>query len=99
METETMYPSLLPMIEIVALIAAFFAVAGFAIYLAGVVWLCFEEMRRPARRRMKPTPPEPDKYDLLGPWPHWPRLIETWATVRRYDGSDGKAAGAAPKNS
>lgn len=64
---EGMYLSLLMMIEVIVLITVFFAIAGLAIYLAGLAWLCFEETRQPARRRMKPSPepPEPDEYDLL----------------------------------
>src|SRR5262249_39784879 len=64
---EGMFPSQLMMIEAIALITIIFAIAGVAICLAGITWLCFEEGRRTARRRMKPTqqPPEPDEYDLL----------------------------------
>jgi hypothetical protein len=64
---EGMYPSLQTLMEAIALITGIFAIAGAAICLAGIAWLCFEETRQPARRRMKPTPkpPEPDEYDLL----------------------------------
>src|SRR5262249_33219511 len=64
---EGMYPSLLTIIEIVALINVVIAIAGFVIYLAGIAWLCLEEIWQPARRQMKPTPepPEPEVYDLL----------------------------------
>ena len=64
---EGMYPSLPTLMEAIALITGIFAIAGAAICLAGIAWLCFEETRQPARRRMKPTPkpPEPDEYDLL----------------------------------
>ncbi len=64
---EGMFPSLPTLIEAIALITVIFAVAGFAISLSGIAWLCFEETRQPARRQMKPTPepPEPDEYDLL----------------------------------
>jgi hypothetical protein len=74
MEIETlsamnggMYPSLPTMLEAIALITIIFAIAGAAICLAGIAWLCFEETRQPARRRMKSTPesPEPDEYELL----------------------------------
>lgn len=63
---EGMYPSQMMMIEAVALITVIFAIVGIAICLAGIAWLCFEETRQPASRRMKPTPeaPEPDEYDL-----------------------------------
>jgi hypothetical protein len=40
---EGMQASLMMIIEIMALIAVLFAIAGTAIYLAGVAWLCFEE--------------------------------------------------------
>jgi hypothetical protein len=65
--TEGANLSLLMMTEVIALITVIFAGAGFVIYLAGIAWLCLEEMRQPPRRRMKlaPEPPEPDKYDLL----------------------------------
>jgi hypothetical protein len=64
---ESMYFSLLMVIEVTMWITSFFAIASFAIYLAAVAWLCFEEMRRPARRQMKPAAaaPEPDEYDLV----------------------------------
>lgn len=64
---EGMYLSLLMMIEVIVLITVFFAIAGFAIYLAGIAWFCSEETRQPARRQIKPAPepPEPDEYDLL----------------------------------
>ena len=64
---EGMYISLPTMLEAIALITIIFAIAGAAICLAGIAWLCFEETRQPARRRMKPTPeaPEPDEYELL----------------------------------
>jgi|RhiMetdeSRZDD1v2_1073273.scaffolds.fasta_scaffold263945_3 hypothetical protein len=64
---EGMYPSLPTLMEAIALITIIFAIAGAAICLAGIAWLCFEETRRPARRQMKPTPepPEPGEHDLL----------------------------------
>ena len=74
MEIETLsamnggiYPSLPTMLEAIALITIILAIAGAAICLTGIAWLCFEETRQPARRRMKPTPepPEPDEYELL----------------------------------
>jgi hypothetical protein len=65
--SEGMFPSTLMMMEGIALITIILAFAGVAISLAGIAWLCFEETRQPARRRVKPTPepPEPDEYDLL----------------------------------
>jgi hypothetical protein len=64
---EGIYPDLLTMLEATALIIGIFAIAGFAISLSGIAWLCFEEIRQPPRRQMKPMtePPEPDEYDLL----------------------------------
>jgi len=64
---EGMYPSLPTMLEAIALITGIFAIAGAAICLAGIAWLCFKETRQPSRRQMRPTPepPEPDEYDLL----------------------------------
>ncbi len=64
---ESMYLSLLMVIEVTVRIIILFAIAGFAIYLASIAWLCFEEMREPARRQMKPAvePPEPDEQDVL----------------------------------
>ncbi len=50
---------LLMMIEVIVRSAVFFAIAGVAIYLGGVAWLCFGETRQPARRRMKPSPDRP----------------------------------------
>ena len=43
---EGMYPSLLMMIEVIMLITILLAIAGFAIYLACIAWLCFAETRR-----------------------------------------------------
>ena len=64
---EGMYPSLPTLMEAVALITVIFAIAGVAISLVGIAWLCFEETRKPARHRVNPMPepPEPDEYDLL----------------------------------
>jgi hypothetical protein len=63
---ESMYPNLSTLIEAIALITIIFAIAGFAISLSGIAWLCFEETRQRPLRRMKPMPetPEPDEYDL-----------------------------------
>jgi hypothetical protein len=64
---EGFYLSLLTTIEVIILLDIVLAIAGFAIYLAGVAWLCFSEMRQSARRRTPSAtePPEPDEYDLL----------------------------------
>jgi hypothetical protein len=67
---EGMYLSLM-IIKVILLAAVFFAIAGFAIYLAGTAWFCFVETRRSitaprTARRMsphntrKPTPRAPD---------------------------------------
>lgn len=66
---ESISVSLLMMIEVTVLIAVFCAIAGFAIYLAGLAWLCFEETRRPSRRQIKPEPEplQPDEDGLLAP--------------------------------
>ena len=56
---EGMYLSLM-MIKVIMLITVLFAIAGFAIYLAGIAWFCFEETRRsttapPTARRASPS--------------------------------------------
>jgi predicted lipid-binding transport protein (Tim44 family) len=63
MEIETlktmndgMYSGLMMILEVIALITVFFAVAGIVICLTGIVWLCLEETRQPARRQMRPAP-------------------------------------------
>jgi hypothetical protein len=63
MEIETlktmndgMYPGLMMILEVIALITVFFAVAGIVICLAGIAWLCLEETRRPPRRQIRPAP-------------------------------------------
>src|SRR5262245_16532065 len=63
---KSMYLSEMMLIEVTVWIIILFAVVGFAIYLASIAWLCFEEMRRPARRQAKPAPgPGPAEYDAL----------------------------------
>lgn len=58
---EGMYPGLMMMMEAIALITVFFAIAGIAISIAGIVWLCLEETRarisapRTARRVSPPS--------------------------------------------
>lgn len=61
---------LMMMVHTIALIIGLAAIAGFAIYLISIAWLCFSETRRLARRQLHwahsaPKPPEPDEYDLL----------------------------------
>ncbi|MEP7336981.1 MAG: hypothetical protein ABI977_04500 [Acidobacteriota bacterium] len=46
---------LLTMIEAIALITVFFAIAGLVISFVSIAWLCFEETRQPAPCRMKPA--------------------------------------------
>src|SRR5262245_50688477 len=64
---ERMYPRLTTLMEAVGLMTVIFAITGVASALGGIAWLCGEETRKPARRRVKPMPepPEPDEYDLL----------------------------------
>jgi hypothetical protein len=68
---EGMYPGLMMVLEAIALIVGFFAIAGIVICLAGITWLCFEETRaritapRTAKRPSLPiswvsTPRAPD---------------------------------------
>jgi hypothetical protein len=55
---QGLYLSLM-MIKVIALIFILFTIAGFAIYLAGIAWLCFKETRsitgRPAAFRESPA--------------------------------------------
>jgi hypothetical protein len=61
---EGMYLSLM-MIKVILLVAVFFAIAGFAIYLAGTAWFCYVETRRSitaprtARRTSPPNTRKP----------------------------------------
>ncbi len=57
--SDGMYLDLMMLIEVIVRISVFFSMAGFAVYLAGIAWLCFEEKRQPARRRGTPAPPPP----------------------------------------
>ena len=44
---ESLYPSMMMvMLKAIALITGFFAIAGIAISLASIAWLCRQEMRR-----------------------------------------------------
>ena len=45
---EGLYLGLRLMVEVIVSIIVFLAVAGITIYIAGVIWLCLEEKRRPA---------------------------------------------------
>jgi hypothetical protein len=64
---EGMYPGLLLLIKSIVLITVVLAIVVVPIYLAGIAWLCFEEIRRPLQRHMKLVPglPNPDNLDLL----------------------------------
>jgi hypothetical protein len=54
---ESMNLSLLMVIEVTMWITIFFAIASFIVYLAALAWLCFEEIRRPARGQMRQAAP------------------------------------------
>ena len=56
---EGLHHSLLTMIDVVVLVTTFITLAGFAIYLAGIAWSCFEDTRRsiPASSRARRTSP------------------------------------------
>src|SRR5262245_27183954 len=61
---ERIYLSGMMLIEVTVWIIIFFAAVSFVIYLASIGWLCFEEMRRPARRQVKAGPePGINEYD------------------------------------
>lgn len=53
---EGMYPALLMVMKIVALITIILSIIGLATYLLGIGWLCIEEMRQSSRRRLNPAP-------------------------------------------
>ena len=55
---EGMYLSLM-MIKVIMLITVLFAITGFAIYLAGIAWFCFEETRRSTTAPPAPRPASP----------------------------------------
>jgi len=56
--SDGMHLDLMMMIEVIVRISVFFSITGFAIYLAGIAWLCVEETRPSARRRVAQTPKE-----------------------------------------
>ena len=60
---ENGIPNLMLVMEIVALIAGFFASAGLVIYLIGIALLCLGELRESSRRRSRAPLklPEPDQ--------------------------------------
>ena len=64
---ENGIPNLMLVMEIVALIAGFFASAGLVIYLIGIALLCLGELRESSRRRSQAplNRSEPDR----GYWP------------------------------
>ena len=64
---EGMYFSQMMMIEVIVLITALLSIAGFAVYLAGIAWFCFEEKRRSMiapRRERRVSPPNTWKSAL-----------------------------------
>jgi hypothetical protein len=64
---EGINPGLLMLIRSIVLITVALAIIIVPTYLAGVAWLCFEELRRPLHRRMKLATglPNPDDLELL----------------------------------
>lgn len=50
---DGLYPGLLTMMEFIALITVFLAIIAFAISLACIAWLCFEESRQPVLPRIR----------------------------------------------
>lgn len=60
---------LMMMAQTIALIIGLATIAGFAIYLISIAWLCFLETRRgsapPKTLPSAPESPEPDEHDLL----------------------------------
>lgn len=63
---EGMYPGLLTIMEAIALITVFFAIAALVISLCSIAWLCFKESHQPSRNQVKPAA-GPDQYDPLPP--------------------------------
>ncbi|HKY03621.1 MAG TPA: hypothetical protein VJQ56_01960 [Blastocatellia bacterium] len=53
---ESIYLNLIGTVETIMLIIALLSIAGFAVYLAGIAWVCFDEMRQPSRQQTKPVP-------------------------------------------
>ncbi len=53
-----LFPGLLTMMEVIALLTIFLAITAFAISLASIAWLCFEETRQPAVHRIKTSKAE-----------------------------------------
>ena len=75
---EGMYPSLLVMIKAIELIIGFLAIAGIAISLASIAWLCFEETR--------PSITAPRTARHAAPshtWKSAPRVPDTQQNVRK----------------
>lgn len=61
---ESLRQNLLTMIEVVVWINILLVIIGFAVYLVGLVRLCFEETRQPVSRRMN-SEHELDECDLM----------------------------------
>jgi hypothetical protein len=53
---EGIFLELLKMMEIIGLFASMLAIAGFAVYLAGIAWLYWEDTRQPVLRLQRPDP-------------------------------------------
>ena len=62
---EGINPGLLMLIKSIVLITVVLAIVIVPLYLAGVTWLCYEEIRQPLRRRMRITPELPSP-DIIG---------------------------------
>ena len=64
---EGIYPDLLMLIKSIVLMTAILAIIIVPTYLAGVAWLCFEELCRPRHRPLKRAPelPNPDDPELV----------------------------------
>ena len=68
---DSMYLSLM-MIKVITWMTVIFVIAGFAIYIAGTAWLCFEERRRSItapRTARRASPPNT--------WKSAPRVPDT----------------------
>ncbi len=52
---ERLQQDMLTLIEVVVWINILLVIIGFAVYLVGTVWLCFEETRQSMRGRLKPA--------------------------------------------
>ena len=55
--SESLLLHVLMALKVILLIVIFLTLAGFVVYLVGIVWFCFEETRKPARSRVEPATP------------------------------------------